>query len=264
VVVAVVGWGCSGDGSTGPSADSNRSHAAQGAHAVVCSGANEVNQDDDGAVQALLVRSQLPPASWTTSEMSACPWALSADELLAVPECRTAAAAANAPATRETRNGNGRVTFTRADGVQLDDRVEIYTSRQNVDAIRAILAGPSIQACFAAAMQARAAREPGTTVRDVEATRFAVQPDAADLDLGFPAVAGYAADAGFVDGVDITFTRTMKGKRAPITSRVITFGSGGLMETMTLIGASRAELDAIDLTETLQAAAKNFRAITGS
>jgi len=183
---------------------------------------------------------------------------LSADELLRVPECRSAAATAGSPANDETRNGNARVTFSRAGLAQLDDRIEIYTSRQNVDAIRAMLAGTSIPACYAAALHARATDEPRTSVRNIRVSRFAVQPDAAALGLGFPAAAGYPADTGFADGVDITFTKTTRGKRTPVAMRVITFGSGGLMSTVTLIGATPADLDAIDLASTLRAAAKNF------
>ena len=268
VVLALLASGCTDDNSGGKSTDPSRSSAAPSgstrpARAAVCNGANEVNQDDDGAVQALLQRSQLAPGAWTAARTPPCPWALSADELLVVPECRTAAAAANSPANGEARNGNGRVTFARADGIQLDDRIEIYTSRQNVDAIRGILAGPSMPACYAAALQRRAAGEPGTTVRDVRVSNFTVQPDAAALGLGFPAIDGYAADPGFANGVNITFTTTTKGSSTPVAMRVITFGSGGLMSTVTLIGAKPADLDAFDLTDTLRAAAKSYRAMMG-
>ena len=264
VVLAVLASGCSDNGGRSP--DPSQSNPPSGSTkpaAVVCNGANEVNQDDDGAVHALLQPSQLPPGQWTTAQTPPCPWALSADELLAVPACRAAAASANAPANGEARNGNGRVTFARAGGIQLDDRIEIYTSRQNVDSIRAILAAPSMPACYAGALQRRADHEPGTTVRDVRVSSFAVQPDAAALGLGFPAVDGYAADAGFADGVNITFTSTTKGSSTPVTMRVIAFGSGGLMSTVSVIGANRAELDAFDLPDTLRAAAKNHRAMMG-
>lgn len=256
VVLALLASGCSSGDDAGQSSETSRPAP------VVCNGANEANQDDDGAVGALLQESQLPPGNWTTAKTPPCPWALSADELLATPECRAAASAANVPANEEARNGNGRVTFARADDLELDDRIEIYTSRQNVDAIRAILAGPSMPACYAAALQQRAADEPGTTVSNVRVTSFAVQPDAAALGLGFPAVPGYPADPGFLDGVNITFTRATKGSRTPAAMRVITFGAGGLMSTLTLIGSTPADLDAIDLTDTLQAAVKNYRGIT--
>jgi hypothetical protein len=36
------------------------------------------------------------------------------------------------------------------------------------------------------------------------------------------------------------------------------------MSTVTLIGANPADLDAFDLTDTLRAAAKNYRAMMGS
>jgi hypothetical protein len=264
----LLAWGCS-DNDGGQSTDRSRSGAAPSGStnpataAAACNGADEVNEDDDGAVRALLQRSQLPPGDWTAAKAPPCPWALSADEILVVPECRAAAASANAPANGEVRNGNARVTFARADGIQLDDRIEIYTSRHNVDAIRAILAGPSMPACYAAALTRRAADEPGTTVRDVRVSGFVVQPDAAALGLGFPAIDGYAADAGFADGVNITFTATTKGSSTPVAMRVITFGSGGLMSTVTVIGANAADLDAFDLTDTLRAAAKNYRAMTG-
>lgn len=267
VALALLASGCS-DNDAGPSTDPSRSTAPSGSTkpappAVVCNGDNEVNEDDDGAVQALLQRAQLPPGDWTRAQTPPCPWALSADELLVVPECRAGAASANAPANGEARNGNARVTFARADGIQLDDRIEIYTSRQNVDAIRAILASPSLPACYAAALQRRATEEPGTTVRDIRVSSFAVQPDPAGLGLGFPAVDGYAADAGFADGVNITFTTTTKGRSTPVAMRVITFGAGGLMSTVTAIGATPAKLDAFDLTDTLRTAAKSYRAMTG-
>ena len=264
VALGALASGCSDGGqSTSRSSAAPSGSTKPATAAVVCNGANEVNQDDDGAVQALLQPSQLPPGQWTTAQTPPCPWALSADELLVVPACRAAAASANAPANGEARNGNGRVTFARAGGIQLDDRIEIYTSRQNVDAIRAILAAPSMPACYAAALHRRADHEPGTTVRDVRVSSFAVQPDAAALGLGFPAVGGYAADAGFADGVSITFTTTTKGSSTAVAMRVITFGSGGLMSTVTVIGPRPADLDAVDLTATLRAAAKSFRAMMG-
>ena len=43
--------------------------------------------------------------------------------------------------------------------------------------------------------------------------------------------------------------------------RVITFGGGAAMSTITLIGATSAELDGIDLTDTLTAAATNYKAM---
>lgn len=258
LLLAVVASGCSSGDDAGESSSTSR------AATVVCNGADEVNEDDDGAVGALLQGSQLPSNDWTTAATPPCPWALSADELLATPECRAAASSAAAPPNEEARNGNARVTFARADDMQLDDRIEIYTSRQNVDAIRAILAGPSVPACYTAALQRRATDEPAeTTVRDVRVSSFAVQPDAAALGLGYPAAAGYPADAGFAEGVNITFTRRTKGSSTPAAMRVITFGAGGLMSTLTLIGSTPADLDAVDLTGTLQAAAKNFRGITG-
>jgi hypothetical protein len=195
VVLVVLGSGCSSSSDDAKSSDASRSTKP----AIVCNGADEFNQDDDGAVPALLQRAQLPPGAWTTAKTPPCPWALSADELLATPECRALAAAAKAPANDEARNGNARITY----------------------------AGP----------------------------------DAA-LGLGFPAVAGYPADAGFADSVDITFTRTTKGSSTPVAMRVITFGSGGLMSTVTLIGTTTDDLDAVDFDATLQAAAKNYVDIT--
>jgi len=253
--LASLAVGCSSSDDAGKPDDTARPAA------VVCDGVDEVNQDDDGAVQALLPPSQLPPGEWTTAETPPCPWALSADELLRVPECRSAAAAAGSPANDETRNGNARVTFTGAGDTQLDDRIEIYTSRQNVDAIRAMLAGTSMPACYTAALHARATDEPRMAVRDARVSRFSVHPDAAALGLGFPAAAGYPADPGFADGVDITFTKTTRGASTPVAMRVITFGSGGLMSTVTLIGATPADLDTIDLTGTLRNAAANFTGI---
>ncbi len=231
--------------------------------AVVCNGDNDLHEDDDSAVRALLLRSQLPSGAWTRAETSPCPWALSADELLAVPECRRAATAAHAKANDKIRNGNAHVTFNRSGVVQLDDRIEIYTSRQNEDALRANLASRSMPACYSAALRRRAA-EAGMTVGNVSVSRFAVLPDAAALHLGFPAAAGYAADTGFAIGVDLGFTRKTEGSTKPVAMHVITFGSGGLMSTLTLIGASAADLAAVDLTVTLRHAAKNFRAMYGA
>ena len=105
--------------------------------------------------------------------------------------------------------------------------------------------------------------ERGVTVTDVSVRPFAVQPTAAALGLGFPATAGYAADPGFVNGVNISFTRTAGGSSTPVAMRVITFGSGGLMSTLTLIGATPADLDAVDFTATLRAAAKDFKTMFG-
>ena len=267
VAFALVLGGCAGTEDSRSSTESTRADAARSgsttttALGVGCNGAHELNQDDDVALEALLQRSQLPAGEWTTAETPPCPWALSADELLVVPECLAAATAADAPANDEARNGNARVTFARDGGVQLDDRLEIYTSRQNVDAIRAILSGASTSDCYAAALRRRAALERATTIRDVHVERFAAAPDAAALGLGLPATAGYAADAGFVDGLNITFTRTTKHTSEPVTMRVVTFGGGGFVSTVTLIGTTPADLDAIDLTGVLQAAAQNYRAM---
>lgn len=272
VLVTVLATGCAAKTGTSQSTDTNRSTATTGPSAttattfapsaVICNGDNEVHQDDEGAMRATLQDSQLPGGAWTVAETPPCPWALTADEILAVPECREAATAARAPANKETHNGNGRVTFTRSDGVHLDDRIEIYTSRQNVDAIRAILASRSMPACYSAALQRRADAEPETRVTKVRVSRFDVRPDAKALHLGFPAAAGYAADPGFVVGVNITFTSAAAGSTTRVAMRVITFGSGGLMSTVTLAGRSLADLDAVDLTATLRHAAKNFTAIT--
>ncbi|MCU1355476.1 MAG: hypothetical protein JWM89_894 [Acidimicrobiales bacterium] len=228
---------------------------------AVCNGDDEVGQDDDGAAQALLEVPQLRPGDWSYARTPPCPWALSGDELLAVPECRAAAAAGHGPADGRPRNGNARSTFARADGVQLDDRIEIYTSRQNVDAIRAMLRQPSMSACYTAAIRARAASEPATTVRDVEVIAFTVRPGPAELRLGFPAVAGYAADAGFAVGTAITFTSTTKGSSKRVAMLVVTFGSGGIMSTLTLIGPTPTALDDVDLPAILKAAAANHRSI---
>ena len=65
-----------------------------------------------------------------------------------------------------------------------------------------------------------------------------MQPDAAALGLGFPATEGYPTDAGFVHGVNVSFTAAGEGSSEPIAMRVITFGTGGLMSTLTVIGAS--------------------------
>ena len=226
----------------------------------MCNGTDEFNQDDDGAVPALLQPSQLA-GDWTVAEMPPCPWALSADELLAVPECRAAAASADAPANDEARNGNARVAYTSADGVQVDDRIEIYTSRQNVDAIRAILVSRSLPECYAQALQEHAGDDHGTTVDDVTVENFDLQVDPATLGLGFPATEDYAADPGFVHGADVSFTSASEGSNEPIALRVITFGTGGLMSTLTLIGATPADVEAVDVTHVLRGAASSFTAM---
>ena len=266
VLLAVLASGCTDGNQPVASRDTDPSSATASAPPsatpVECDGDDELNEDDDGAVEALLQSSQLPSGDWTTATRPPCPWAFSADELLDVPVCFEAATTANAPATYESRNGNARATFARAGDMQLDDRIEIYTSRQNVDAIRAILAGPSMPACFMAALQQRADTE-RTTVGNVTVDSVVVQPDAAALGLGFPAVAGYAADEGFVYGVNITFTETTDTSSEPVAMRVVTFGGGAAMSTITLIGATPAELDGIDLTDTLSAAATNYKAMFG-
>jgi hypothetical protein len=266
VLVAVIA-GCSASDDASQPTDPSRSSAPTASSTapdpVVCNGVDEFNQDDDGAVEALLPRSALGSGEWTTADMPPCPWALSADEILAVPQCRAAAASAEFPANDDNRNGNARVAYTRSDGVQVDDRIEIYTSRQNVDAIRAILAGPSMPKCYSEALRQHATADHRATVDDVSVTTFVVEPDAAALGLGFPATEGYAADPGFARGVGITFTNATGGSSTPTAMRVITFGSGGLMSTLTLIGTTPAELEAVDLSEVLRAAAGSFSAMFG-
>ena len=61
-IVLVVLAGCTGTDDVSPSADTTRPSASTTTSAlpdpVVCNGADEFNQDDDGAVLALLARSQ--------------------------------------------------------------------------------------------------------------------------------------------------------------------------------------------------------------
>ncbi|MCU1352438.1 MAG: hypothetical protein JWM05_1647 [Acidimicrobiales bacterium] len=231
---------------------------------VRCNGDGETNVDDDGAQQGLLLVSELPPARWRAAPRPPCPWALSAGELLAVPSCADAARVAGKPVSATPRNGHADFTVVRPDGIQLDDRIEIFPSRQSVDSIRAILLGPSLAPCYAAAVQRRAATMAGTTVTGIRVSRFAVGADARALGLGFAAVAGYAADPGFVDGVDLTFTQQAGGRRTPVAVRIVTFGAGGLMSTLTLIGPSTTALARFDLATTLRHAAKGFLTMTNS
>jgi hypothetical protein len=228
--------------------------------AIVCNGDDEANEDDDNATMALLQTAQLPGMGWTSAARPPCPWALSADELLAVPACREAATSGGAAPTGAARNGQAHGTFGRG-ALQLDHRVQIYTSRQNVDAIRAALASPSATACVTAALTASAPSHPGTTISDVTVTPFAV-PTPSDLGLGFPATDGFAADPGFVTGLDVGWTATTDGTSADRAMRVVTFGSGGLMATVTLAGPA-SEVRALDLTDTLRAAAKDYLTMIG-
>ena len=71
----------------------------------------------------------------------------------------------------------------------------------------------------------------------------------------------YAADPGFVHGVDVGFTSTSDGSSEPIAMRVITFGTGGLMSTLTVIGASPADVEAVDVSSVLGEAASSFTAL---
>jgi hypothetical protein len=225
---------------------------------VPCADAKEVNQDDDGAANALLFPSQLPGGAWSVAPAVPCPWALAADDLLAAASCRDAATAAGAPPDGQKRNGNARVTYARG-GVQVDDRIEIYLSSQNVDAIRAVLVSPSLASCITAAITARAAHEPGTSVRDITVAEAPLAVDAATLGLGFPAVEGYAADSGFVEAMDVSFTTTIGGTDATVALRLVAFGAGGLMSIVTVIGPTAATVAAVDLDAIVQAAAKQFR-----
>lgn len=226
-----------------------------------CKGDDEQNQDDDNAGGALLLQAQLPAGDWTRLGTPPCPWALSADELLAAGDCRSAASALGTAPNDERRNGNARVTYVNADDVQLDNRIEIYTSRQNVDAVRAVLAEPAVAGCFDASIRARAAADVGTTVRDVQVTRAAAELDAPALGLGFPASHGFAADAGFVERVEVTFTMTNHGSSRPVAMRVYLFGAGAAIGTVTLIGTTPADLAAVDMTATLRSAAAGYRAL---
>jgi hypothetical protein len=226
-----------------------------------CADADERNQDDDGAFEALLSRSELPGGGWSVAPAVPCPWALSADDLLAMASCREAALAAGASASPERRNGNGRITYQRSDGVQLDDRVEIYTSAQNVDAIRAILPSAAMPTCVADAVTASAARSPSLAVTGITVSRVDPPADEAALALGYPAVEGYAADTGFVDAVDVSFTVTSGGTATPVALRMVAFGAGGLMSIVTVIGHTATAIATFDLDATLRAAAKDFRAM---
>jgi hypothetical protein len=223
---------------------------------VACDGDNEHGEDDDDATVGLLGRTQYPSGEWLAAPAAPCSWALSTDELLVTPACLDAASAAGAPANDEARNGNAHIRIARADGVQLDDRVEIYTSRQNVDALRAVLAGPARAPCFDSALLRRT-QPSGANITDVHVSPTPAPLDAAALDVGFPAAAGFAADPGFIDGTDISFRAGPDGP--PVAMRVLTFGSGGGVSTITVVGGSRADLDAVDLTETLRAAGANYR-----
>ena len=255
---AVAGTAPSGSASTGsvPRAGTPTGQA--------CPDAAERNQDDDGAFEALLSLSELPGDGWSVAPAVPCPWALSADDLLAVSSCREAALAAGASASPERRNGNGRITYQRSDGVQLDDRVEIYTSAQNVDAIRAILPSAAMPTCVADAVTASAARSPSLAVTGITVSRVDPPADEAALALGFPAVEGYAADTGFVDAVDVSFTVTSGGTATPVALRMVAFGAGGLMSIVTVIGPTATAIATFDLDATLRAAAKDFRTMINS
>ena len=228
---------------------------------IVCNGTDEFNQDDDGAVQALLQPSQLAAVTGPRAEMPPCPWALSADELLAVPECRAAAASADAPANDEARNGNARVAYTSAHGVQVDDRIEIYTSRQNVDAIRAILVSrslPRVLRTSAAAARGRRPRQHGGR-RSVE--NFDLQADPPRSASASPPPRTMPPIRGSCTERTSASPTTSEGSSEPIAMRVITFGTGGLMSTLTLIGATPADVDAVDVSHVLRGAASSFTAM---
>jgi hypothetical protein len=232
-----------------------------GAKGRACPDADEHNEDDDGAFAALLSLSELPGDGWAVAPAVPCPWALAADDLLAVRSCRDASLAAGASASPEKRNGNGRITYQRRDGVQVDDRIEIYTSAQNVDAIRAILRSAAMPACITDAVAALGAIDPSTAVTGITVARVDPPADEAALALGFPAVEGYAADPGFVDALEVTFAATAGGTTTAVVLRVVAFGAGGLMSILTVIGPSIAAVATVDLDATLRAAAKDFRAM---
>ena len=227
---------------------------------IVCNGVGEINQDDPEPGVGVIERTDLPVGRWTPADVPPCPWALSADELLAAPACRAAAVAAGKAPNDESRNGAAHLTFTREDGnVQVDEHVEIYTSSQNVHAIRAILPGPQLAPCVEQALTQSLPTHPGTTIGDIVVTAATLPESPADLGLGFPAVEGYAADAGFVAGVDVSFVATAGGARTPVALRSIAFGGGGAMATLTLIGPDLTTLRSIDITPTLRAATSNFQ-----
>jgi hypothetical protein len=121
--------------------------------------------------------------------------------------------------------------------------------------VQVAFTSPGVAGCFQAAMRAQAAHVPGTTVIDVDVTRYDVGLRPADLGVEF------------VGGVTIAMTVESDGKRVPMTIRVVSIRAGGGLVTMTVTGegprGSRQVLDALDLAGTVRAAAQKFRASFG-
>ena len=249
-LVAVIALGCSKTETTAPATRPPRTTTTT---AVSTCEDDPVYRDDDiPAGHALLDDSQLPSGDWAGT--SACRWSTSGQDLLSVPEC--AALTGDPSVSEEQRSGYARKTWVEANGeLRLDQRSELYLSRRKPELVQVAFTSPGVADCFQAAMRAQAAHVPGTTITDIDVTRYDVGLSAAELGLDF------------VGGVSIAMTVESDGKRVPMAIRVLSLRVGGGLVTMTVTGeGSRGtlqDLDALDLVATVRAAAQSFRASFG-
>jgi hypothetical protein len=182
---------CSGATSTsGPGVTSATAAPGTGVATTAppeCDGAGELAEDDDAAESALIGARDLPPGTWTETPESPCALAISGDALLREDECVRAASASSAPPDGKPRNGYAWETWSNEEGTQLDHRVEVYTSRQNVDAIHAALTSRDRASCLEAALRRVVETRPGSQVGGFLSTLTWVnEPSTAGVDPSQP------------------------------------------------------------------------------
>jgi hypothetical protein len=204
--------------------------------------------DDEPAADALLADAQLPPGKWSAPAASATVWSISAQDLLAVPEC--AHVGLRGRARTEKRTGHAFDTWVGADGVQLHEESELFPSPRRVDAVIAALKSSAGGDCVEAALR-KQSQDRGAEITGIKTRGFDVGLRPAELRLGF------------VGGADVSMTESRNGVPTAVALRVVCLGFGGGFVCMTLTADNARRFDDLDLAPTVRTAAKDFLATFG-
>ena len=180
---------------------------------------------------------------------SATVWSISAQGMLAVPEC--ARVGLDGRARTEKRTGHAFDTWVEAPGaIQLHEESELFPSRRRVDAVIAALKSAAMGDCIGAALREQS-KDRGAVLAEVQTRTFDVGLRPADLRVGF------------VGGAEVSMAEKRGGVTTPVVLRFVCLGTGGGFVCLTVTAADAQRLDTIDLVPTVRAAAKNLLATFG-
>ena len=188
-------------------------------------------------------------ASGRLLALSATVWSISAQDLLAVPEC--AQPGLGRRARTEARTGHAFDTWVESGrAVQLHEESELFPSPRRVDATIAALKGAAMGDCVEAALR-RQSQQRGDEISEIEATRLDVGLRPSDLRLNF------------VGGAEVSLTEQRAGATIPVVLRFVCLGAGGGLVCLTLSAGDAQRLDTIDLAPVVRTAARNLLATFG-